>query len=393
MMAPRENTSETLPNESQNKHHRQRKCDNIRKDYYSEEIEVLPNHQIEIRAISNNQDRYLSTSSIPFGTLEVFDPIELERSISELTMRSSFAHETSSQRTLLPNNRRMAYYAVGAHTNQQGGRGGNRRCYFTGKLVLGDAPFYAGCVQQGMRTLIVFCLPSALGLPKTGDNNKHNMANTSSGQGLLASIIGGPNRDGAKIAPQKIPLHEHIQETNRVNMTRRQMAGASVASNSYMSKSRLSSMDDFSMSIEGDLDPNWKLDCDYLLSILPDASKETLRQMNKLYPELFETLPTQIQDPSVWKLFSMFCFFSGLPIASGDLYYKVRDDVAEEVYGDGIILSHDVMEAVNGASTDLVTLPNQHTFRYLKTHYSQQCAKLDESVFQRSCWRRVAPEV
>ena len=44
--------------------------------------------------------------------------------------------------------------------------GGNRRCYFTGDAVPRGAPFYAGSVRQGPRTLVVFCLPAALGLPR-----------------------------------------------------------------------------------------------------------------------------------------------------------------------------------------------------------------------------------
>eukprot|EP00549_Striatella_unipunctata_P010506 CAMPEP_0118713526 /NCGR_PEP_ID=MMETSP0800-20121206/25578_1 /TAXON_ID=210618 ORGANISM="Striatella unipunctata, Strain CCMP2910" /NCGR_SAMPLE_ID=MMETSP0800 /ASSEMBLY_ACC=CAM_ASM_000638 /LENGTH=73 /DNA_ID=CAMNT_0006619013 /DNA_START=36 /DNA_END=254 /DNA_ORIENTATION=+ len=73
-------------------------------------------------------------------------------------MRSSHAEAT----TRLAETRRMAYYAVGKHH----GKGGNRRCYFTGKLILSGVPFYAGSVQQGLRTLVVFCLPSSLDLPK-----------------------------------------------------------------------------------------------------------------------------------------------------------------------------------------------------------------------------------
>ena len=102
----------------------------------------------------------------PLKTLEV-KPKELERSISELTMRSSYGEATAK----LAEHRRMAYYAVGKY---HGRSGGNRRCYFSGKLILGGAPFYAGSVQQGLRTLVVFCLPSALGLPLRLDENEQS---------------------------------------------------------------------------------------------------------------------------------------------------------------------------------------------------------------------------
>ncbi|KAI2491948.1 hypothetical protein MHU86_22626 [Fragilaria crotonensis] len=102
-------------------------------------------------------------ADFPMKTLafKVDPKYDISRSISELTMKSSHGEHTFK----VAESRRMAYYAVGKH-HKNSGRGGNRRCYFTGKLILGGAPFYAGSVQQGLRTLVVFCLPSALGLPK-----------------------------------------------------------------------------------------------------------------------------------------------------------------------------------------------------------------------------------
>jgi hypothetical protein len=151
-----------------------------------EEIEVSPNHHIQVRLppqdlvpinSSKNKkklpfDRKKAVDRMPVETLDVSveEAAALERSISELTMRSSYATAIGNSKADLvfkavpEKSRRMAYYAVGKH-HRQAGRGGNRRCYFTGKLILGGAPFYAGSVQQGLRTLVVFCLPSALGLP------------------------------------------------------------------------------------------------------------------------------------------------------------------------------------------------------------------------------------
>jgi hypothetical protein len=149
-----------------------------------------------------------------------------------------------------------------------------------------------------------------------------------------------------------------------------------------------------SLSIEGELDANWRLDREFLLSVLPPASPELLEKVARLYPEQFETLPMQVRDPRRWRLYVKFCFFSGLPISEGEMHYKVRDEIAEAVYGEEIVLSHDVMEAATGSSSaEILTLPNRTVIRYLRKHYSQQCSKLDDRVFQRSSWERVAPEI
>lgn len=178
-------------------------------------------------------------------------------------------------------------------------------------------------------------------------------------------------------------------------LSHKKSSGASVANASHASKvSRLSSLDDLSLSIEGDLDPNWSLDRDLLLSLLPPASTDLLKQMATLYPDQFETLPVQVRDAQKWKLYVKFCFFSGLPISDGEMHYKVRDEIADVVYGEEIILSHDVLEASTGkSSAEILTLPNRTVLRYLRKHYAQQCSKLDDRVFQRASWERVAPEV
>ena len=156
----------------------------------------------------------------------------------------------------------------------------------------------------------------------------------------------------------------------------------------------MSSLDDLSISIEGDLDPNWSLDRDFLLKVLPPASSELLDSIKTRFPEQFETLPVQVRDAKLWKLYVKFCFFSGLPIENGELHYKVLDDIAESVYGEEICLSHDVLEASTGASSaEILQLPNRTVMRYLRKHYSQQCSKLDDRIFQRASWERVAPEV
>jgi hypothetical protein len=350
----------------------------------------------------------------PFQLLEVEheQAMELERSISELTMRSSYGEQAIASR--IPDNRRMAYYAVGKH-HRNSGRGGNRRCYFTGKLILGGAPFYAGSVQQGLRTLVVFCLPSALGLPKVtshADKNAWDRANRSNKSSHHSVSSRSPlrrvgSREISRASNRSLSMASHQSShagDNRSSLLSRgskktingsdHHGSSSVASKS-MGMSRMSSLDDLSLSIDGDLDANWGLDRDYLLKVLPEPDTILLKSMAKLYPEQFETLPVQVRDATKWKLYVKFCFFSGLPIAQGEMHYKVRDDIAESSYGEEIVLSHDVMEAVNGESAEILSLPNLKAFRYLRKHYSQQCSKLEggDRVFLRTSWERVLAEV
>ena len=344
-----------------------------------------------------NGSRTPNKKKAPLDLLEVTsaEASELERSISELTMRSSYGGVEHLHR--LPDNRRMAYYAVGKH-HRQSGRGGNRRCYFSGKLILGGAPFYAGTVQQGLRTLVVFCLPSAVGLPD---------------QDTVAMLK--RQQKQRKTTPNS-PLHVHKQQSGSTaggisysmrdpasrlgknsSRGRRSSGMSSIADGSSIgskSMSRLSSLDDLSLSIDGDLDPNWGLDRDLLVQVLPEADADLLKQMSDLFPEQFATLPVQVRAPARWNLYVKFCFFSGLPIAEGEMHYKVKEDIADAVYGEELALSHEVLEAVNGEqSADILQLPNQKVFKYLRKHYAQQCSKLDDRVFRRTAWEKIAPEV
>jgi hypothetical protein len=387
--------------------------------------------QLQLQQQQSQSELLAQQKTAPLQLLEVEheQAMELERSISELTMRSSYGEQAVASR--IPDNRRMAYYAVGKH-HRNSGRGGNRRCYFTGKLILGGAPFYAGSVQQGLRTLVVFCLPSALGLPKVtsqADKNAYAKANRSHGNKSVMSshhsvssrspLRRQGSREMSRASNRSLSMASHqssashadrlsrgskktISNNNGVNNNnmvrggsdRDQHGSSSVASKS-MGMSRMSSLDDLSLSIDGDLDANWGLDRDYLLKVLPEPDTILLKSMAKLYPEQFETLPVQVRDATKWKLYVKFCFFSGLPIAQGEMHYKVRDDIAESSYGEEIVLSHDVMEAVNGESAEILSLPNLKAFRYLRKHYAQQCAKLEggDRVFLRTSWERVLAEV
>jgi len=332
-------------------------------------------------------------------TVKEEDSYNLEKSISELTMKSSHGGAT----TQVAENRRMAYYAVGKH-HKNNGRGGNRRCYFTGKLILNGSPFYAGSVQQGLRTLVVFCLPSAVGLPKVSDEelNKNRRQRSDLTRSIkrqasditkksARSVLSGKSSKSAisSIASSQgglpLPRHLKVDKINRVSTKTSQSLGSVL--------SRATSMDDMSF-LEEELDKNWDIERDYLLKVLPTPSQDLLNVMAARYPNQFETLPFQVRSSHSWRLFIKFCFFSGLPIAEGEMHYKVIDEISSEVYGEEIVLSHEVMEAVHGeASAEILRLPNLKTFKYLRKHYTQQSAKLSEIVFQRASWELVRPEV
>lgn len=348
-----------------------------------EAYEVTPDQVLLVRK-DKKKTSHVTQRPIPLKSLELNcqKAVELERCISELTMRSSYGEATAK----IAESRRMAYYAVGKH-HRQSGRGGNRRCYFTGKLILGGAPFYAGSVQQGLRTLVVFCLPSAVGLPKEGPGN----GSSSSRAPTIASLGSGRRSNSSN----RIDSNASVSHSLGVNGNPRSVAGASLLSRKNSRGSRLSSMDDatsLGCSVEEELDPNWELDREYLLRVLPEPNQELLDEMALRYPTQFETLPVQVRSPPCWNLYVKFCFFSGLPIAEGEMHYKVRVSIADR-YGEEINLSHEVMEAVNGDSAEILRLPNLKTFRYLRKHYNQQSAKLPENCFQRQAWEMVRPEV
>jgi len=348
-----------------------------------EAYEVTPDQVLLVQK-GHKSSLQVTQRPLPLKSLELNcqKAVELERCISELTMRSSYGEATAK----IAESRRMAYYAVGRH-HRQSGRGGNRRCYFTGKLILGGAPFYAGSVQQGLRTLVVFCLPSAIGLPKEAQGSHSSSSRaptiTSLGSGRRSSLSN--RHDG----------NASVSNSLGVNGNSRSIAGASLLSRKNSRGSRLSSMDDatsLGCSVEEELDPNWELDREYLLRVLPEPKQDLLDEMAIRYPTQFETLPVQVRSPPCWNLYVKFCFFSGLPIAEGEMHYKVRESIADR-YGEEINLSHEVMEAVNGESAEILRLPNLKTFRYLRKHYHQQSAKLPDNCFQRQAWEMVRPEV
>jgi hypothetical protein len=261
------------------------------------------NSKNEEELLDNNEEyphgSTISSCALPCGLpiREVTIPKEMERSVSELTMRSHGAFELHRYTS---DTRRMAYYAVGraaatakSNNNNNNNRddedknkssslsgGGNRRCYFSGCIIAYGVPFYAGSVQQGPRTLVVFCLPSALGLP------------------------------------------------------------------SWITPLSSSSIDN-------------KAERERYIKSLPQPDAHLLSEMSKRYREPFDTLPVQVRSPHCWRLFVKFCFFSGLPIAECELHYRVKDNVTtyssslqssqqqqqqQQQQQEEIALSHEVME-------------------------------------------------
>jgi hypothetical protein len=58
-----------------------------------------------------------------------------------------------------------------------------------------------------------------------------------------------------------------------------------------------------------------------------------------------------------------------------------------------IAFTHELL-AVNGeVSAEILRLPNQKVFDYLRRQYSQQSSKLTDEVFDRKNWELVMPEV
>jgi len=392
------------------------------------------------------QPQQIATSAVhklPFDTIHfsLSQTISLKESISELTMRSSHTEALAKhdQQHQYPSSdhRRMAYYAVGqegAITGKNDNRPcSNRRCYFSGRLIHGGRPFYAGSVQQGLRTLVVFCLPRTLHLPQRCQL-----------EALLSSV---PVENRVESGPD-----DCAGDKGRTNLTDSSIAiggGGGGATNTYARSYNTTAdscdnngnnnNDRMADEVDHLLDRGI-LRPEQVLDILPHPGVgngvDLLSQMKKRYPDQFATLPPQVRLGKCWRLYFKFCFFSGLPIADGEMYYKVTDKIMDRLRsrsqsrslsrgrvkvlssnencnagspsrkskraggGDDlagveeIILSHEIMEAVNGEqSAEILRLPNKKTFRYLQKQYTQQCAKLGGKVFDRTSWQRVMPEV
>ena len=88
------------------------------------------------------------------------------------------------------------------------------------------------------------------------------------------------------------------------------------------------------------------------LELLPEPDASLLEEMSRRYPAPFDTLPVQVRSPHCWRLFVKFCFFSGLPIAEGEMHYRARRSAKTTAFppdeGEEIALSHEVMEGEFG---------------------------------------------
>ena len=324
------------------------------------------NDNIAMFRASSEVDRMLL---VPLNSLVVADVRDLE-SISELTMRSGSHYHYK----LPTEDRRMAYYAIGKRVSgydyddydhslakvSQRQLHGNRRCYFTGKLIASSMPFYAGSVQQGLRTLVVLCLPSSIGLLS---NHKYD---SSTGQCL----------NNVRSMEGKSPV-----------VSDKWIRSSSTRQSSYSSVGYSASCNSGSIIEEMNLN-----DAIHLYETLPKPSDELITNMKHLYPEQFTTLPVHVRSPHCWRLYMKFCYFSGIPIGEDEPHYRIKDEYNE--YGEDINLSHEVIEISNGEeSAALLRRPNRTTFRYLQNHYTQQCSKLHRNVLDRKCWEPVLAEV
>jgi hypothetical protein len=73
-------------------------------------------------------------------------------------------------------------------------------------------------------------------------------------------------------------------------------------------------MDDISLSVEEELDPNWGLSREYLLSVLPEPNEALLDEMAVRYPAQFETMPVQVRSPHCWRFYVKFFSFLVCPL-------------------------------------------------------------------------------
>ena len=318
-------------------------------------------------------------------------------SISELTMSSKHALTADENAEM----RRMAYYAVNKRhkstRNHQDRVHANRKCYFTGKQIVAGVPFYAGSLEMGLRTLIVFCLPSAIGLGfhdiRKSKNDNGNEDNTSQNNARVSSREDKEISDALScnsLASDQ-SLLDHDEILNKDPSVSVSSVGSSISYNSCNSIYS-DNFDDKHPSVHHkSLSPS---DLEAYLTMLPEPDDELLDKIKLQYLDHFMTLPIQIRGPNCWRIFVKFCFFSGLPIAEGELHYKVKDEVVEQMNMEEILLSHEVMETVNGPeNADILRLPNQKLFKYLKKHYVLQCRKIKEDIFDRKSWENVLAEI
>lgn len=309
----------------------------------------------------------------------------------------------------------------------------NRRCYFTGRPVgqPSGMPFYAGTVQQGLRTLVIFCHPEAVvydtdaaihtttsdeevtkstAINTVDDPHRMNRCNQPNGvtnnsnhsHGMLDDADDGICNNSDVLEEEE--MFEGLSQSAR-NLLQEAMDQRN--NNCRMMKASNDYTDESPKPIRKELSESQR---EKLLHTLSPPTQKLLNQIERRYTQQFHQLPMNMQNADSWKLYSCFCFFSGLPIADGELHYRLKQSCFLllppaasgscnyehnlEDQNDEVLLSHDVFETAAGKeSAQILRLPNTKTFQYLKRHYAQQSCQLEEKVvFDRKNWEVVLPE-
>ena len=320
----------------------------------------------------------------------------------------------------------------------------NRKCYFTGKMIFSGMPFFAGTLRQGYKTLVVFCLPEAIGLPQITQQKSLSTAPTAStslntsfssshpnntvmkkhtnrqdqlnysaiSESSSNATTAGSNAHGGRgYHDNNNPKYQKTYPNSSLRHHHSTLSGITSSNGCYSVSHDYSSANDYlsSSSYSGDDDNDYNKEnpdvnnistCstnrgktypigryDDLLEQLPNPSNKLLQSLNETHADAYKTLPSSIQNNvESWQIYNKFCYFSGLPICPGDLHYKYSmRKTKKKNYNigsdSGILLSHEVMEVVLGKdSADLVRLPNTAVFDYLKMNYKHQFCKLGEEL-------------
>jgi hypothetical protein len=147
-------------------------------DAVADAVEVGPNHAVTATTTPPTTTTKTKAAAPPTNPTTIATATAPTLQI-QLGTFDSFVSDLSWDSFLLEHVPRlpppMAYYAVptilpppsGDHNNSATNNITTypRRCFFTGRIIVKHAPYYAGCIVQGRRTLVVFCHVDALPSP------------------------------------------------------------------------------------------------------------------------------------------------------------------------------------------------------------------------------------